>query len=115
PSRLRDFIRELTGGSGVLAVSSWGDPEDGEGDEAPWRSRPASAESYESLPQTLRAVQANMIYIEKMSLPPRFLHRIRSLAAFQNPEFYRAQASRRSTFGIPRVIHCDQDFEKYIA
>ena len=28
------------------------------------------------------------------------------LAAFQNPEFYRAQAMRLSTFGKPRIVSC---------
>jgi superfamily II DNA or RNA helicase/very-short-patch-repair endonuclease len=36
------------------------------------------------------------------------------LAAFQNPEFYRAQAMRLPTYDKPRIIHCAEDHAKYI-
>ncbi len=36
------------------------------------------------------------------------------IAAFQNPEFYKAQAMRLSTFGKPRVIACAEDYPRYI-
>jgi len=42
--------------------------------------------------------------VEKEGLPSAMLNRLHRLAAFQNPEFYRAQAMRLSTFGKPRVI-----------
>jgi superfamily II DNA or RNA helicase/very-short-patch-repair endonuclease len=37
------------------------------------------------------------------------------LAAFQNPEFYRAQAMRLTTFGKPRIVRCAEDGPRYIA
>jgi CheY-like chemotaxis protein len=43
------------------------------------------------------------------------LNRLHRLAAFQNPEFYRAQAMRLSTFGKPRVIRCAEEFPKPVA
>jgi hypothetical protein len=43
-----------------------------------------------------------------------FLDRLMRLAAFQNPEFYRAQAMRLSTFGKPRVIACAEDLRHHI-
>jgi superfamily II DNA or RNA helicase len=43
------------------------------------------------------------------------LNRLLRLAAFQNPEFYKAQAMRLSTFGKPRVISCGQDFPQHVA
>ncbi|MEA2031562.1 MAG: DEAD/DEAH box helicase family protein [candidate division Zixibacteria bacterium] len=36
------------------------------------------------------------------------------LAAFQNPEFFRAQAMRLSTFGKTRIISCSEEFSKHI-
>ena len=36
------------------------------------------------------------------------------LAAFQNPEFYKAQALRLSTYGTPRIVACAQDFPAHI-
>ena len=37
------------------------------------------------------------------------LNRILRLAAFQNPEFYKAQAMRLSTYDKPRIIACGQE------
>jgi len=43
------------------------------------------------------------------------LNRLLRLAAFQNPEFYKAQAMRLPTFNKPRVIACGEDLANYIA
>jgi len=37
------------------------------------------------------------------------------LAAFQNPEFYKAQAMRMSTYGKPRIISCCEEYPKHLA
>jgi superfamily II DNA or RNA helicase/very-short-patch-repair endonuclease len=55
------------------------------------------------------------IYIAKEGLPPALRNRLIRLAAFQNPEFYRAQAMRRPTFGEPRVISCAEDHAHHIS
>ena len=47
-------------------------------------------------------------------LPPSLKNRLIRLAAFQNPEFYKAQAMRFPTFDKPRIIHCCEDFPKHI-
>jgi hypothetical protein len=49
------------------------------------------------------------------SLPAAFLDRLIRLAAFQNPEFYSAQAMRLSTFGKPRIIACAEEFADHVA
>jgi superfamily II DNA or RNA helicase len=36
------------------------------------------------------------------------------LAAFQNPEFYRLQAMRQSTYGEDRIIACAEDYPNHI-
>jgi hypothetical protein len=36
--------------------------------------------------------------VEKKDLPPAMLNRLLRLAAFQNPEFYKAQAMRLPTY-----------------
>ncbi|MCD4751367.1 MAG: DEAD/DEAH box helicase family protein [Thermoanaerobaculales bacterium] len=59
-------------------------------------------------------VLANQMYIAKKDLPPGLLTRLVRIAAFQNPEFYSAQAMRFSTFGKPRIISCAQDFQEHI-
>jgi hypothetical protein len=49
------------------------------------------------LPETVRIVRPNLLYVEKQGLPPAMLNRLLRLAAFQNPEFYKAQAMRLPT------------------
>ena len=57
----------------------------------------------------------NQIYIAKESLSPGFRNRLIRLAAFQNPEFYKAQAMRFPTYEIPRIIACAEDYPNHIA
>lgn len=91
------------------------DEQDG---EAPWLWRPSRKKKEtiitEPLPLSVRAVLSNLVYIEKQSLPSAMLDRLIRIAAFQNPEFYRAQAMRLSTYGKPRVISCSESFPEHI-
>lgn len=67
------------------------------------------------LPESLTVTLANMLYFEKESLPQALANRLIRLAAFQNPEFYRAQAMRMSVWGKPRIIGCAENYPKHIA
>ncbi len=90
-----------------------------EGSVDPW-TLPPSGKRQEKVeiegrfPEKLRIVVGNMVYIEKESLPSTMVNRLIRLSAFQNPEFYKAQAMRLSTFGKPRIISCAEDFGRYI-
>lgn len=91
-----------------------------EDDEAlvkPWQKSLKKAESKIKgpFPEKARVVQANMVYVEKNGLPTAMLNRILRLAAFQNPEFYRAQAMRLSTYDKSRIISCGEDCRNHIA
>jgi superfamily II DNA or RNA helicase len=67
------------------------------------------------LPDLVQIVRANLVYVVKQGLPPAMLNRLLRLAAFQNPEFYKAQAMRLPTYAKPHVIACGQDLPKHIA
>lgn len=67
------------------------------------------------LPTSVQMVRANLVYVEKRGLPPAMMNRLFRLAAFQNPEFYKAQKMRLSTYGKPRVIACGEDFAEHVA
>ena len=90
-----------------------------EDEDLPWTSPPSRRRREPPLvgplPKTLELVLGDQIYIAKEHLPPGLRNRLVRLAAFQNPEFYRAQTMRLSTFGKPRVIHCAEDGPKYLA
>lgn len=80
---------------------------------SPSRKRPDKPIT-EPLPEQVRIVRGNLLYIEKANLPSAMLNRLIRAAAFQNPEFYRAQAMRLSTFGKPRVICCAEEFGRHL-
>jgi len=92
-------------------------PDEGEG-EAPWLWCPSRKRKERQitgpLPPNVRVVVSNLIYIEKEGLPSGMVDRLIRIAAFQNPEFYKAQAMRLSTYGKPRVISCCEVFPEHI-
>ncbi|MFH1893640.1 MAG: DEAD/DEAH box helicase family protein [Candidatus Zixiibacteriota bacterium] len=66
------------------------------------------------LPESISIVCGNLVFVKKEGLTSQFIHRLVRLAAFQNPEFFRAQAMRISTFGKPRIICCSEEFPEHI-
>ena len=92
---------------------------DDEETDDPWTLPPSRMKKSEvitgPLPPTVRVIRGNLIYVETEGLPSAMLNRLLRLAAFQNPEFYRAQAMRLSIFGKPRVIRCAEEFPRHIA
>ncbi|NTU88568.1 MAG: DEAD/DEAH box helicase family protein [Actinobacteria bacterium] len=71
--------------------------------------------SSSDFPEQVALTRANMIFIAKVGLSDAALNRIRRLAAFANPEFYRAQAMRQSVYGKPRIIYLGVEYENHIA
>jgi hypothetical protein len=67
------------------------------------------------LPESVRIVRANLLFVEKKGLPEAMLDRLNGLAAFQNPEFYKAQAMRLPTYDKPRVIGCAEEDRHFLA
>jgi len=86
---------------------------DDEEAEKPWETVRMKW-SGSDFPQEVRLVKANMLYIEKTGIPQRGLNAIKRLAAFRNPEFYKAQALRLPTYDKPRVISCSEETETYL-
>lgn len=93
-------------------------PPQEDGEDEPW-TMPPSRHRREprisgELPSTLELVLGNQIYVAKEGLHPGLRNRLLRLAAFQNPEFYKAQAMRLSTYDKPRVIACAEDHPHHI-
>ena len=88
-------------------------------DEEPWLASPSRRQTppaiREPLPSAITVVQADQIYIPRHALPPPLIARLIRLAAFQNPEFYTAQAMRRSTHDKPRIISCAELTSHHVA
>ncbi|MFO7462038.1 MAG: DEAD/DEAH box helicase family protein [Desulfatiglandales bacterium] len=66
------------------------------------------------MPEKMELVLGNQIYVAKDTLSPELRNRLLRLAAFQNPEFYRAQAMRLSTYGKDRIVACAEDYPHHI-
>lgn len=94
-------------------------PVEDEAADEPWLMSPSRRRDptliHDSLPSHVEAVLADQVYIDRSRLPPGMVARLVRVAAFQNPEFYRAQAMRLPTFGKPRIISCAELHPRHIA
>ena len=88
-------------------------------DDEPWTAPPSRRGKEPriegELPTSVEVVLGNQVYVDRTKLPPALVNRSVRLAAFQNPEFYAAQAMRLPTFGKPRIISCAELFPKHVA
>lgn len=93
-------------------------PPQEDGDDAPWTAPPSRRRAEPliaaDLPKSLELILGNEIYIAKNGLHPALRNRLLRLAAFQNPEFYRAQAMRLSTYDKPRILACAEDHAQHV-
>jgi superfamily II DNA or RNA helicase len=83
----------------------------------PWAARPSRRHDClptGDLPRSLELVLGDQIYIEKAGLGPSLRNALIRLAAFQNPEFYKAQAMRLPTYDKPRIIGCAEDLPLHL-
>jgi superfamily II DNA or RNA helicase len=109
---MESTILRATGGVHPLDVTFIDD----EDLATPWkRQSTASKKLTGAMPRSLTVTLANLIYFEKAQLPQPLANRLIRLAAFQNPEFYKAQAMRMSVWDKPRVIGCAENYPQHIA
>jgi superfamily II DNA or RNA helicase len=86
---------------------------DDEGEVRPWE--PCLIKwSKTDFPISVELVRANMLYINKSNISQRGLNALKRLAAFKNPDFYRAQAMRMPTYNKPRIISCSDETPEYL-
>jgi superfamily II DNA or RNA helicase len=104
-------IHKATGGGHPLDVAFISEEDERE----PWQ-RPAPLVNLitGTLPESLTLVLANQIFIAKEDLPQPLANRLIRLAAFQNPEFYKAQAMRLAVWNKPPIIGCAENFPQHI-
>lgn len=108
PEQLNSLLHQLCKGSEMGELLT-------EADEKPWEKLTEKPLAPLDFTDTIRIIRANMLYINKSGLSNRSQNKIKRLAAFKNPEFYRKQAMRLSVTLIPRVIYTSEDTEQYIA
>lgn len=115
-TELEDAILTASGGRHPIDVNTAFDNDE----EKPWEwtstqkiANPMKIAGV--MPNSVKLVLSNQLFIEKKDLPQALFNRLIRLAAFQNPEFYKAQAMRLPVWDKPRVIGCAENFAKYIA
>jgi len=112
PHDIEPTILRATGGVHPLDVTFIDD----EDLATPWKRHTTSTKKLAGqMPESLVVTLANLIYFEKAQLPQALANRLIRLAAFQNPEFYKAQAMRMSVWDKPRVIGNAENFPQHIA
>jgi len=108
---LEDSILKANGGRHPLDVAFTTEEEDSK----PWQHpSPVPTRITGPLPGSLTLVLANQIFITKADLPQPLANRLIRLAAFQNPEFYKAQAMRLPVWNKPRIIGCAENYHRHI-
>lgn len=109
---IEPVILQATGGSHPLDVTFIED----EDHQTPWLTPPRTSKKIAGpLPASLHLTLANLVYFQKDGLPQALANRLIRLAAFQNPEFYKAQAMRFAVWDKPRVIGCAENYPNHIA
>jgi superfamily II DNA or RNA helicase len=112
PTDLEATILRAAGDGHVLDVT----PLDEDEVDSPWRgARDVPDRLPGPLPESLTVTLANQVYFVKAQLPQTLTNRLIRLAAFQNPEFYKAQAMRLSVWDKPRIIGRAENYPKHIA
>lgn len=112
PADIEPTILRATGSAHPLDVTFIDD----EDFAAPWKREATPTKKLAGkMPPSLTMTLANLIYFEKAQLPQTLANRLIRLAAFQNPEFYKAQAMRMSVWDKPRVIGSAENYPQHIA
>lgn len=91
---------------GVLSTSS---------ESKPWVTPIPQNINSADFTKAITITVADKIYIPLNSVSAKVLNHIKRIAAFRNPEFYKKQAMRMSTYGIPRIISCFDITDDYLA
>ncbi len=116
PQRVEAIVREAEGRGRVVGVRM-ALPDD-EDDSTPWSLPPSRRRDglpVGDMPKAIDLVLSDQVYVPKAPLPPALRNALVRLAAFQNPEFYKAQAMRLPTYDKPRIIACAEDHPEHIA
>lgn len=82
--------------------------------QKPWEASRVVELQRSDFPREVEIVKANMLYIPKNGISQRALNSLKRLAVFKNPEFFKHQAMRISTYGKDRIICCADDSADYL-
>lgn len=84
-------------------------------EDKPWETKRQIELVADDYPESIEVVRSNMLYIPTKDLTSGLINKIKRLAAFKNPDFYRSQAMRLPIYDKPRIICTAEIFDEYIA
>jgi len=103
--QLKEFLIQLDSQS-QLAIDT----------RPPWeQGAKIKHDKIEYCPKAVTLILANHIYLKMNQLPSPLIARLKRLASFSNPVFFKTQALRFSTYGIPRYITCSRIEQGYLS
>lgn len=106
---LEQLISKLCTGSELGTLQT-----DDEEAPKPWECIKNVKAHKNDFPREMEIVKANMLFVPKDGISQKALNHLKRLAAFKNPEFYKAQAMRLPTFDKPRIISCSDETTEYL-
>ncbi|GHA16067.1 TOTE conflict system archaeo-eukaryotic primase domain-containing protein [Oceanisphaera arctica] len=113
------FLRELKRVSPTQLQKWVGEPPTSastDNDTAPWeQGLHTESGPVPGCPERITITLANHVYIKLADIPAPLAARIKRLASFANPVFFKTQALRFSTHGIPRYISCARIEQGYLS
>lgn len=86
---------------------------DEEETQKPWETSRVKL-AKEDFPNEIEIVKTNMLFVPKAEFSQRALNYLKRLAAFKNPEFYKAQAMRIPIKKMQRIISCSDETAEYL-
>lgn len=84
-------------------------------EKKPWEIPAATNIERVDFSSEIVITKSNMLYIPLNQLSSKVLNHLKRIASFRNPEFYKRQGLRFSTYSIPRIISCADVTDKYLA
>jgi len=110
-NRLEYLISEFSDGHELGVLKK----DEEEETEKPWdTSKDKIRLQKNDFPRQLDIDIANVLFIPKTGISQRALNRLKRLASFKNPMFYKQQAMRLPTHGHSRVISCADETQEYL-
>lgn len=88
-------------------------PENEEAPVRPWQNQQEKIRP-EELPKACELTIADRLYIPTAGFSNRAQNQLKRIAAFRNPQYYKAQAMRMPVWNIPRVICCAEYRNDYL-
>ncbi|MGF1761134.1 DEAD/DEAH box helicase [Photobacterium sagamiensis] len=82
---------------------------------SPWERTRPPIDAIPDSPNFIDITLANRVYLPLKSLPNALIARLKRLASFSNPKFFKAQAMRLSTNGISRFISLAEVEGQYLS